>query len=100
MIPTFKSNTRTCPNIDEKQMYMELIKRFCPGESYNDAIRNLKTRIDDSADHSTLTKYHVIDFFHKHNREATVSTFLESGITMAYKGTKSLMGSMYSYWYS
>ena len=100
LIPTFKSNTKTCPDIDEKQMYSEIIKRFCPGETYQDAIRNLKTRIDDSADHSTLNKYHVIDFFHKHNREATVSTFLENGLSVAYKGTKSLMGNMYSYWYS
>ena len=97
LIPTFKSNSRTSPEIDEKQMYIEIIKRFCPGENYEDAIRNLKTRIDNSADHSTLSKYHVIDFFHKHNREATMTNFLGGTISSAYNGTKSLMGGLYSY---
>lgn len=96
LIPTFKSVSSTSPNINEEQMMIEIIKRFCPGESYDAAISNLKTRIDNSADNSTLTKYHVIDFFHKMNKEKTVTNYLNYG----YTGGKAMLSSMYSYLYS
>jgi len=96
LIPKFKTNSRTSPPIDEEAMFLEIVKRFCPGETYEDAIRNLKTRIDNSANNSTLSKYHVIDFFHKHNKEKTLSTFFETG----YSGTKAMLKSMYGYIYS
>jgi len=96
LIPKFKTSSKTSPSIDEEAMFLELVKRFCPGETYDDAIRNLKTRIDNSANNSTLSKYHVIDFFHKHNKERTLTTFLETG----YSGTKYLLKSMYGYLYS
>lgn len=96
LIPTFKSNSRTAPNINEDIMFSELIKRFCPGESYDTAIKNLKTRIDSSANNSTLSKYHIIDFFHKHAKEKTLTNIVED----AYSGTKTMLSSMYSYMYS
>ena len=96
LIPKFKTNSKTSPCINEEKMFLELIKRFCPGETYEEAIRNLKTRIDNSAENSTLSKYHVIDFFHKHAKEKTLSTFLETG----YSGTKAVLKSMYGYIYS
>jgi len=96
LIPTFKSTSRTSPNINEEEMMIEIIKRFCPGESYDAAVANLKTRIDNSADNSTLTKYHVIDFFHKMNKEKTVTNYLNYG----YNGSKAILSSMYSYLYS
>jgi hypothetical protein len=96
LIPTFKSTSYTSPNINEEQMMIEIIKRFCPGETYDAAISNLKTRIDNSADNSTLTKYHVIDFFHKMNKEKTVTNYLNYG----YTGGKAMLSSMYLYLYS
>ena len=93
LIPTFKSNSTTSPNINEEAMMREIIRRFCPGETYDTAVNNLKTRIDNSANNSTLTKYHVIDFFHKVNKEKTISTYMYVG----YEGGKQLLSSMYSY---
>ena len=100
LLPSYKTSSKTSPMVDEKAMIAEIVKRFCPGESYDEAIRNLKTRIDNSTDSSTLSKYHIIDFFHKHNRESTVSNLLGETINFAYSGTKSLMGGLYSYWSS
>ena len=100
LIPTFKSTSKTSPNLSEDEMFTEIIKRFCPGESYEEAMKNIKTRIDNSTNSSTFSKYHVIDFFHKMNKEATVSNFLSGTISSAYSGTRSLMGGMYSYMFS
>jgi phosphatidylinositol 3-kinase len=99
LLPTYKSTSKTSPMVDEKAMISEIVKRFCPGESYDEAIRNLKTRIDNSTDSSTLSKYHIIDFFHKHNRESTVSNLIGDTFNFAYKGTKNIVGGLYSYWY-
>ena len=95
LIPTFKSNSATSPVISEPEMMMEIIRRFSPGESYDTAVSNLKTRIDNSAD-SSLSKYHVIDFFHKLNRERTITNYLE----YSYTGSKALLSTMYEYIYS
>lgn len=95
LLPTYKSSSKTSPMVDEKAMMSEIIKRFCPGESYDEAIRNLKTKIDNSTDNSTLSKYHIIDFFHKHNKESTVSNFLGDTVYTA----KNLISSVYSYLY-
>ena len=96
LIPTFKSTSRTSPNVNEEQMMIEIIKRFCPGEDYNTAIKNLKTKIDSSANSSTFTKYHIIDTFHKLNKEETLGSYFNYG----YSNTKSMLSSMYSYLYS
>ena len=96
LIPTFKNTSSTSPIILEEALYGEIIRRFSPGESYDTAVRNLKTRIDDSANSSPFSKYHVIDFFHKINREKTVTNYLHYG----YSSSKYLLSSMYSYLYS
>jgi len=96
IITKFKSKSKTSPELNEDDIYKELIKRFAPGETYDDAVRNLKTRIDNSANSSTLSKYHVIDFFHKHNKEKTLGNFIGD----AYFGTKTVLSSMYGYLYS
>ena len=96
LIPNFKSNSFTSPNINEEEMFKELVKRFLPGETYEDAIKNLKIRIDNSTDNSTFSKDYIIDFFHKHNKEKTVGNIIGE----AYIGTKSILKSMYSYLYS
>ena len=77
-------------------MFAEIVKRFCPGESYNDAIKNLKTRVEESSDYSTFSKYYVIDLFHKVKKEETLSNVFYS----SYSGTKTILSSMYSYLYS
>ena len=96
LVPQFKSSSRTSPQIDEDEMLEEIVKRFCPGETYEDAVRNLKTRIDNSANNSTLSKYHIIDFFHKHKKEKTLGNFIGD----AYVGTKYVFNSMYGYLYT
>ena len=95
LMPTFKSNSRTSPLVNEDEMFAELVKRFCPGESSEIAINNLKIRIDNSATNSTLSKDSVYDFFHKLNKEKTVGNLLEN----TYVGTKSMLSSMYGYLY-
>jgi hypothetical protein len=96
LIPTFKSKSATSPNVDRELMLIEIIRRFSPGESYDTAIQNLKTRIDDSANSSSFSKYHVIDFLHRMNREKTVTNYLHYG----YSSSKYLLSSMYEYIYS
>ena len=91
LIPNFKNSS----NINEEEMFIELVKRFRPGETYEDAILNLNTRIDNSSSNSTLSKDHIIDFFHKHNKEKTITTFIGD----AYIGTRTVLTSMYSYLY-
>ena len=96
LIPTFRSDSKTCPNINESEMFAEIIRRFCPGESYNDAIKNLKTRIENSSNYSTFSKYYVIDFFHKVKKEETLSNTL----SLTYSGTKNLLSNVFGYVYS
>jgi hypothetical protein len=96
LIPTFETSTKTSPKLEENRMFLEIVKRFCPGETYEDAIRNLKTRIDNSANSSTFSKYHVIDFFHKMNKETTFYSLLGN----TYSGSKSYLSDFYSYYFT
>ena len=96
LVPTFKSKSSTSPDIPEDALMMEIIRRFCPGESYETAVASLKTKIDDSADNSSISKYLLLDWAHRLNREKTVSTYLNYG----YSNSKALLASMYSYIYS
>ena len=96
LIPKFKSNSITSPNINEEDMLKELVKRFLPGETYEDAIKNLKIRIDNSTENSTFSKDYIIDFFHKHNKEKTLGNIVDG----AYLSTKEVLKNMYGYLYS
>ena len=91
VIPQFKSKSATSPNLSENIMLQELAKRFSVGDDCETALRNLKTRIDDSANGSS--KYHIIDFFHKLNKEKTVTTYIDLG----YSTSKNLLNNVYSY---
>ena len=95
LLPTFKSDSRTSPTVNEDEMFTELVKRFCPGEKSDIAIKNLKIRIDNSATNSTLSKDYVYDFFHKVNKEKTVTYIIEN----TYEGTKKMLSSAYEYLY-
>lgn len=100
VIPGFESNSWTSPNITHSDLHREIVKKFCPGETYEEAISHLKTKIDKSTNASSLSKYHIIDFFHRHNKERTVKNVLTSTITSTYSGTKYLLNGVYSYLYS
>ena len=95
LIPTFKSVSST-PNITADSMMAEIVRRFCPGENYETAVSNLKTRIDDSANNSTLSKYQFFDLLHKIHKERTVTSYIE----YSYSNSKAILSSMYSYLYS
>ncbi len=92
LIPQF-TGTNTSPNLNENVMLQELAKRFSVGDDCETALKNLKTRIDDSANGSSTTKYHIIDFFHKINKEKTVNTYIDLGYTTS----KNLLTSFYGY---
>lgn len=100
VVPSFNSDSWTSPNISHSELHKEIVKKFCPGETYEEAISHLKTKIDKSTNASSLSKYHIIDFFHKHNKEKTVKNVLTSTITTTYSGTKHLINGVYSYLYS
>ncbi len=95
LIPTFKSVSST-PNIDADAMMAEIVRRFCPGENYQTAVSNLKTRIDDSAYNSTFTKNFLFDTIHRIHKEKTVTSYIE----YSYSNSKAILSSMYSYLYS
>ena len=100
IIPSFDGDNWTSPNISKSLLHKEIIKKFCPGETYEEAISHLRTRIDKSTNASSLNKYHWIDWFHKHNKERTVKNMLGTAITSTYSGTKSVLGGLYNYLYS
>jgi Phosphatidylinositol 3- and 4-kinase/FYVE zinc finger len=82
--------------MDDEKMYLEIIKRFCPGETSEDALKNIKNRVDNSVENLSFSRYHVIDFFHKYSKESSVGNFFES----SYSNSKSYLSSIYSYLYN
>lgn len=58
-----------------EQIVAEIIKRFAPGESYQEAKLQLNNRIENST--KTLS-YAFIDFFHYHNAENTLGNFMSN----------------------
>ena len=96
LIPTFKSKSATSPDINSETMMAEIIRRFSPGESYDTAVSNLKTKIEQSSENSGLSKSLLLDFFHRLNREKTVTNYLHYG----YSNSKALLSTMYEYIYS
>ena len=96
LIPTFKSKSATSPDINSEMLMGEIIRRFSPGESYDTAVSNLKTKIEQSSENSGLSKSLLLDFFHRLNREKTVTNYLHYG----YSNSKALLSTMYDYIYS
>jgi hypothetical protein len=69
--------------LSEEAMMDEILRRFVPGEIYQEAKLQLYHSIDNSstADYS----YYVVDFFHRHNKETpkAVKNFLVNTISSA-----------------
>ena len=95
IIPKFESHSKTSPSLTEEEIYTELIKRFCPGESFEEARNQLKLKIETSTSNTTFSKHTILDYLHKVNKEGTVTNVLSS----TYSGTKSMLSTMYSYLY-
>ncbi len=74
----------------EQSMMVELIKRFIPGESYEQAQQQLGRRIDRS---SSSNGHAYIDFFHYHKKEKTVTNMVTDG----YSAASSWLRSFYKY---
>lgn len=66
----------------EEELVNELIRRFMYGENYEQAGIQLSVHISNSSDSYNQT---IIDFFHYHERENTVSTIFNS--TLAWVGS-------------
>ena len=98
LLPKHTGNkTWTSPYITEERIIKEIVKRFAPGESYNEAKALLRTRIDNSTNTSSLSKYHVIDFFHRHRKEGTISNVFSYTISSTMSGTKNMLGGIWGY---
>ena len=98
LLPKHNSgNTRTNPKISESRILREVIKRFAPGESYDQAKNILHTRIDRSTAVTSMSKYHVIDFFHRHNKEGTLTNMLSYTMSSTLSGTQSVVGGIWDY---
>lgn len=89
--------TWTNPPISENRILREIIKRFAPGENYIQAKSALHTKIDRSTSMTSISKYHVVDFFHRHNKEGTVRNILSYTVESTYSGTKTLFGGIWDY---
>jgi phosphatidylinositol 3-kinase len=102
-----KQNTgksRTNPKITDKRLLREIVKRFAPGETYQQAKTLLHTKIDKSTNVTSFSKYHVIDFFHRHNKEKTFKNAISytlnttiSGTRSALSGTKTVIQGIWDY---
>jgi len=82
--------------IKDEPMYLEIIKRFCPGETCENALKNIKNRVDNSVENVSFSKYYIIDFFHKYSKENSVGHFFGS----SYSNSKTYLSSIYSYLYT
>lgn len=91
------SGSQTNPRISEKRLLREVAKRFAPGESHDKARNILCTRIDNSTNTTTLSKYHVIDFFHRHNKERTVKNIMTFTLSTTVSGTRNLLSGIWEY---
>lgn len=89
--------TWTNPKISDNRVLREIVKRFAPGETYQQAKTILHTRIEKSTNMTSIGKYHVVDFFHRHNKEGTIRNVLSYTVGSTLSGTKSLMHGVWNY---
>ena len=95
-----KQNTgksRTNPKITNRRLLREIVKRFAPGETSKEAKTNLHTRIDKSINATSISKYHIVDFFHRHNKEQTITNVLSYTFNTTLSGTKSIINGVWNY---
>jgi hypothetical protein len=89
--------TWTNPKISDSRVLREIVKRFAPGGTAEQAKTILNTKIEKSTNMTSTGKGYVIDFFHRHNKEGTVGNLLSYTVGSTYSGTKSLMSGIWNY---
>lgn len=87
------------PKISDDRVLREIVKRFAPGETYDQAKSLLHSRIEKSTNITSISKYHIVDFFHRHNKEGTLGNILSNTVDFTLNGTKNLMQGIWSYIY-
>lgn len=71
----------------QQRIYNEVVRRFIPGETYQEA----KVHLDNTIDHSTKSaQYAIVDFLHYHNKEKTISGMLNG----AYESTRNMISTL------
>lgn len=89
--------TWTNPKISDNRVLREIVKRFAPGETYEKAKSILHTRIDKSTNMTNRSKYHIVDFFHRHNKEGTIRNIVSTTVGYGISGTANLMTGIWDY---
>jgi hypothetical protein len=89
--------TWTNPKISDNRVLREIVKRFAPGGTSEQARNILDTKIEKSTNMTSTGKGYVIDFFHRHNKEGTVGNLFSYTVGSTYNGTKSLMSGIWNY---
>jgi len=89
--------TWTNPKISDNRVLIEIVKRFAPGETYEKAKSILHTRIDKSTNMTNRSKYHVVDFFHRHNKEGTLRNIVSTTVGYGWSGTTNMMSGIWDY---
>lgn len=89
--------TWTNPKISDSRVLREIIKRFAPGETYEKAKSILDTRIDKSTNMTNRSKYHIVDFFHRHNKEGTIRNIVSTTVGYGISGTSNLISGIWDY---
>ena len=74
----------------DRQIIDDLVSRFVPGEGYQDAKLQFRKIIGNSSSAYHVGNY-VVDFFHHHNQEGTIQTFINSG----YSETSTYLSELY-----
>lgn len=92
MNPTINTGLIYPNRFDNDTIMQELLRRFIPGENYNQAEMHLYKCIESS---SKTVGNNVIDFFHYHQQEGTINSLLNS----TYVGTKNFLFELCDYFY-
>jgi hypothetical protein len=89
--------SRTNPKVSRDRVLREIVKRFAPGETYHRAKTLLHTKIDKSTNLTNISKYHVVDFFHRHNKEGTIRNILSYTVGSTWSGTRNVVQGIWDY---
>jgi len=89
--------SKTNPKISKDRLLREIVKRFAPGETYHRAKTLLHTKIDKSTNLTNISKYHVVDFFHRHNKEGTLRNILSYTVGSTWSGTRNIVQGIWDY---
>lgn len=83
--------------LTHEKLYQEITRRFEPNSTYKEAEIRLYSRIDNSTSFANGYKYQLIDFFHRHNKESTVSNLVSATLTTTAKSTKNFLVGVWDY---